>query len=71
MEQLALATPLRFLRKHSDSTVALEAILFGQAGMLENDMLSDPYYSTLKREYEFYRVKFGLRHVPLCGVLRG
>lgn len=61
MEQLALATPLRFLRKHSDSTVALEAILFGQAGMLENDMLSDPYYSTLKREYEFYRVKFGLR----------
>ncbi|MDE6645480.1 MAG: DUF2851 family protein [Muribaculaceae bacterium] len=61
MEQLALAAPLRFLRKHSDSTVALEAMLFGQAGMLEKDMQGDAYYTTLRREYGFYRAKFGLQ----------
>ncbi len=61
MEQLALATPLRLLRKHSDSTVALEAMLFGQAGMLEKEAADDPYYATLQREYAFYRTKFGLR----------
>lgn len=60
MEQLALAAPMRFLRKHSDSTVALEAILFGQAGMLENQA-DDPYYITLQREYAFYKRKFGLQ----------
>lgn len=61
MEQLALATPLRFLRKHSDSPVALEAMLFGQAGMLEKEVPGDAYHATLKREYDFYRTKFGLQ----------
>lgn len=61
MEQLALSTPLRFLRKHSDSTVALESILFGQAGMLDSQSVEDHYYATLQREYTFYRAKFGLQ----------
>ena len=61
MEQLALAAPLRLLRKHSDSTVAIEAMLFGQAGMLEKDIPGDAYHATLRREYGFYRTKFGLQ----------
>jgi hypothetical protein len=34
-ERLARSTPLRLLGKHSDSLLQLEALLFGQAGMLD------------------------------------
>src|SRR5690606_34961097 len=37
--------------------IALEALLFGQAGFLEQH-IEEPYHLELKREYEFLKQKF-------------
>ena len=60
-ERLAMASPLRFLRKHSDSLITLEALLFGQAGLI--DPSAGVYAMALQREYEFVSNKFQL-HQP-------
>ncbi|MBR6508388.1 MAG: DUF2851 family protein [Paludibacteraceae bacterium] len=52
-EQLAINTPLSYLRKHRDNLFQLTAILMGQSGLLEPD---DEWC----KEYEFLRTKFGL-----------
>lgn len=69
MMRLAQVTPLRLLRKHSDSLEVLEAILLGQACLLDSDdALPDGDYQTLlKREYAFYRAKFGLSQLQSPG----
>lgn len=67
MERLALSLPLKFLRKHADSTTAIEAILFGQAGFLDKAPDADPYVAMLKREYSFYNHKFGLTPLADAG----
>lgn len=58
-QRLALSLPLRYIQKHSDSIEQIEALLFGQAGFLEEDY-SDSYYQKLKKEYEFLKNKFNL-----------
>ncbi len=60
MMQLAKAAPLHFMRKHSDSLEALEAILLGQAGLLDGVTPTNDYVALLQREYRFYRSKFNL-----------
>ncbi len=60
-ERLALATPLNILLKHSDNLIQLEAILFGQAGMLGDPDAGDEYVLALKREYQFLRAKYNLQ----------
>lgn len=59
-ERLALSVPLKFLGKHSDSQLSLEALLFGQAGLLDSVAETDPYITLLKREYAFLAHKFSL-----------
>ncbi len=67
-QRLALSLPLRALRKHSDSLPALEAILFGQAGLLDSlTDLSHPYLSRLVTDYRFYAAKFGLQQPQSLG----
>ena len=61
-ERLARRTPLRLLHKHSDSLLQIEALLFGQAGLLDpNAMGADEYYKHLCREYDFLANKFSLQ----------
>lgn len=60
-ERLALSLPLMFLGKHSDSLMALEALLFGQSGLLDASEYSDEYMQRLRSEYTFLAHKFGLR----------
>lgn len=61
MERLARRTPLRLLHKHSDSLLQVEALLLGQAGLLDDEaLLTDHYYAQLRREYAFLRNKFSL-----------
>ena len=61
-ERLARRTPLRLLHKHSDSLLQIEALLFGQAGLLDpNAMGADEYYKHLCREYAFLANKFSLQ----------
>lgn len=57
--------PYLVLQKHKDNLLQLEALLFGQAGLLEigeeNEANNDEYLALLKREYEFLSHKYGLK----------
>lgn len=55
---LAKNTPLKVLEKHRN-IISIEAILFGQAGFL-NEKKEDEYYLKLKKEYDFFKNKFQL-----------
>lgn len=60
-ERLARRTPLRLLHKHCDSLLQIEALLFGQAGMLDSSLHPhDAYYQQLCSEYAFLANKFTL-----------
>lgn len=58
-ERWAKSFPLMALGKHRDSLFQIEAVFFGQAGLLneEHDEYGD-YYSRLRNEYLFMRHKF-------------
>lgn len=66
-ERLALSLPLRFMGKHSDSLLSIEALLFGQSGLLDNAPENDPYVSRLTTEYRFLADKFSLRRPENLG----
>lgn len=59
-EQLAGKLPQNILAKHRNSITQLEALLFGQAGMLEENK-EDLYYCNLQQEYSFLRKKYELQ----------
>lgn len=65
-ERMALSIPLKYLHRHGDDIVAVEAMLFGQAGLLDADA-DNEYCSRLRQEYEFYRNKFGLKPLQSPG----
>lgn len=58
-ELLAKALPLSILQKHTNNLFQLEALLFGQAGMLEKSFC-DEYPQKLNLEYQFLKSKYGL-----------
>jgi len=47
------------VRKVSNNQEQLEALFFGQAGLLNNNYESE-YFETLKKEYNYLRIKFNL-----------
>lgn len=59
MEMLAIATPLKIILKHIDNKIQVEALLFGQSGLLKNN-LNDPYSQKLCSEYNFLKNKYSL-----------
>jgi hypothetical protein len=60
-ERLALSLPYNIIQKHRNSLFQIEALLFGQAGMLQNDALQDEYYLRLRNEYLFLQRKYLLK----------
>lgn len=58
-ERLARSISYALLQKHRDDLLQIEALLFGQAGLLED--ASDEYQILLKGEYEFLRHKYKLK----------
>ncbi len=61
-EMLARSLPLRVLHHHSDNPMQIQALLFGQASMLDSSLhIFDDYYQLLCREYVFLARKYGLR----------
>jgi len=54
---LAQKTPYLILARHKDDLTQLEALLFGQAGMLQAEF-KDAYPNVLKKEYGFFRHKY-------------
>lgn len=65
-ERLALSMPLRFLHKHCDSLLSIEALLFGQAGFLEHPA-TDSYMEQMQTEYRFLSHKFSIRKPETLG----
>ena len=59
-ERLALSLPYNYILKHADNLFQVEALFFGQAGMLEDETITDDYYIFLRKEYDFLRKKFTL-----------
>jgi hypothetical protein len=57
--QLARSLPYKILMKHGDKLEQMEALIFGQAGFL-NETINEPYYVLLKREYTLLRKKYDL-----------
>lgn len=67
-EMLAGSVPLKFMGRHADNLLQVEAILFGQAGMLDPALHPfDSYYQALCQEYAFLRHKYDLN--PMRGDL--
>lgn len=66
-ERLALSLPFNYIQRHSDSLFQVEALLFGQAGMLRDHLVLDDYYLQLRKEYDFLRLKYQLQ--PIDGFL--
>ena len=60
---LAESLPLLALAKQKDNLTQIEAMLFGQAGLLPAEK-GDDYVELLKKEYTFLQRKFNLE--PLC-----
>lgn len=58
-ETWAHRLPFRAVDKHRNNLFQIEAIFFGQAGILE-DSDGDGYYLRLKKEYTYLQHKFGL-----------
>jgi len=59
-ELLAKSIPLNILSKHKNDLFQIEALLFGQAGLLNETLLGDDYFLSLREEYSFLYKKYGL-----------
>lgn len=59
-EAIARTLPLRLLTRHKNNILQLEALLMGQAGLLEINF-KDDYASMLKKEFLFLKNKYHLR----------
>jgi hypothetical protein len=66
-ELLAKATPLKVLAKHKNNLFQIEALLFGQSGLLPQSDFKDEYTQQLRKEYQYLQHKFNL--TPIQGHL--
>ena len=65
-EYLSQSIPLSILAKHKNNEIQISSLLFGQAGLL-NQNFTDDYPLILNKEYEFLRKKYNLN--PIKGHL--
>lgn len=76
-EQWACSIPMMAVGKHRDNLFQIEAIFFGQAGLLEDvspqgeppvsqgEGVQDDYYYRLQKEYRYLRHKFSLTPISV------
>lgn len=65
MEMLAKSISQNFLGRHADNILQIEALLFGQAGLLRPGAFpTDDYFNLLCREYDFLSRKYSLSPLP-------
>lgn len=71
-EVWARSMPFRAVDKHRDHLMQVEALFFGQAGLLtpsalpvhlRDEATTDPYFTQLSREYAFLAHKFSLKPI--------
>ncbi|MGY4384146.1 hypothetical protein ACVWYN_001172 [Pedobacter sp. UYP24] len=63
-EMLAMNLPKQILQKHSDKPLEVEALLFGQAGFL-HDQMEGEYPVQLWLAYRFLKRKYSLNPIPV------
>ncbi|MBU1013179.1 MAG: DUF2851 family protein [Bacteroidetes bacterium] len=63
-EMLIKSISLMVLIKHKDELLQMEALLFGQAGMLDQDF-KDDYPNKLKSEYVYLKHKYALNPIQI------
>lgn len=61
-ERVAMQLPYKIILKHHDQPFQIEALLFGQAGMLDGNFRA-VYAHQLKAEYIFLKKKYGLESI--------
>lgn len=59
-ERLAQILPLKILQKHDDNILAMEALIFGTAGFLENN--KNKNLVNHKKEYQFLKAKYAINY---------
>ncbi|MBI4649471.1 MAG: DUF2851 family protein [Bacteroidia bacterium] len=62
-ELLAKSLSLKILARHRDVPFQIDAMLYGQAGMLTGDIQGDKHYTGLKKEYELLKNKYSLQPI--------
>ena len=62
-ELLAKITPMNVLAKIKDNPFRIEALFFGQAGMLDG-LFFDDYPNALQREYHYLSAAYNLKAMP-------
>jgi hypothetical protein len=62
-ELLSRALPLNILAKHKNNLFQLEALLFGTAGLLNDQLLGDDYFLALRKEFGFLYKKYNLKPI--------
>lgn len=60
-ERLAFNVPLNYILKQANNPLQIEALLFGQSGLLNEIEKPDQYTKDLIREYEFLKNKYRLQ----------
>ncbi len=64
MEMLARSLPQQLFAKHKDQPLQIEALIFGQAGFLDQKF-KDEYPKQLQAEYHFLQKKYGLQPIEV------
>ena len=62
-ELLARSLPLKILSKYKHDLFKVEALLFGQSGMLNDQLLGDDYFIELRNEYSYLAKLHKLRGI--------
>ncbi len=62
-EMLAKSMPIEVLAKHKSSIFQIEAMLFGNSGLLNDQLLGDDYYINLRNEYSHLYKKYKLKGI--------
>jgi len=62
-ELLSKSVSLKDILKNRGNIKSIEAFLYGQAGLLNNETIKDEYYSELRKEYIFLKQKYQLENI--------
>jgi hypothetical protein len=62
-EMTTRSLPFNIVAKHRNNIFQLEALFFGQSGLLNEQLLGDDYFLKLREEYSFIRTKYELRGI--------
>ncbi len=64
-ELLAKSLPLPVIAKHKNKLFQIEALLYGNAGLLNEQLLGDSYFLKLRDEYSFLFRKYKLKPIEM------